>query len=207
MILTDAKLTKAKNISVFLDDEYSFSLPPIIWEQEKLKIGMEITPERASELLYKGSYDMAKSKALYLLGMKAYTKKKLLEKLSQKFDPEIALRAVERMEELNLIDDEAYCRDYVEYLFKEKGYGKRKIVSCLKEKGIGEFIIEDVLSDFDISDDFERAKEKALKRKHENTPKEKNRIYNFLLRQGYSYETIKEVLEDIFSEEDQGYEL
>ncbi len=207
MILTDARLTKAKNIAVFLDGEYSFSLPPIIWEQEKLKIGMEISPETASTLLYKGSFDMAKSKALYLLGTRAYTRKKLLEKLSQKFPYEIALKAVERMEELKLIDDEAYCRDYAEYLFKEKGYGKRKIISCLKEKGIGEFIIEDVLEALDISDDFERAREKALKKKHGSTPKEKNRIYNFLLYQGYGYETIKQVLEDIFIEEDQGYEL
>ena len=202
MILTDAKLTKAKNIAVFLDDEFAFSLPPIIWEQEKLKIDMEITPERASELLSMGGYEMAKAKALRLLGMRAYTRKKLIDKLREKFPEDICERAADRMAELGLIDDEAYARDYAEYLFKEKGFGKRKIIQSLRERGIGEFTIEDVLSEMDIDDNFERAKEMALKKKQSSEPKEKQRLYSYLLRQGYGYETIKQVLEDIFSEEE-----
>ena len=202
MILTDAKLTKAKNIAVFLDDEFSFSLPPIIWEQEKLKIGMDISPERASELLFAGGYEMAKAKALRLLGGRAYTRKKLVDKLCEKFPFEVCEKAADRMGELGLIDDEAYARDYAEYLYKEKGCGKRKIIQSLKEKGIGEFIIEDVLSEMDLDDNFERAKEMAQKKKHGNDPKEKQRTYSYLLRQGYGYETIKQVLEDIFSEEE-----
>ncbi len=106
--------------------------------------------------------------------------------------------------------DRRYIERLVKFLLWAKG--GFKITLCGNEK-VGNSIKEDYrlngTREFDrdfMSDVYDHDLTVSVT-SFENTPKEKNRIYNFLLRQGYSYETIKEVLEDIFSEEDQGYEL
>lgn len=207
MIITDAKMTKLKNVAVFLDDEFAFSMAPELWQDENLKIGMEITVSEVNRLSSKANYHKAKQKALSLLSSRSYSKKNLKKKLCEKQSEEIAEKAIERMEELGLVNDESYCRDFANYLFSVKKFGKKRIVSELNEKGIDKFIIEDVLEEIDFSQDFERALSIALKKYRTYSEKDKNKIYSFLLRCGYDYSIIKEVLDNMFDAKENDYEL
>jgi len=143
--------------------------------------------------LSKDEHDKSLKYAFNLLNRKDYTEFELVEKLSNKgFSEATIVDVVEYLKEKRFIDDERYVENYIYFRLKS-GYGKFKIVHDLKKKGVDESLIYDKLKDINelesARDVFERKME-ILKNKDNATSK----IFQFLQRRGYSYDTINELL-------------
>lgn len=141
----------------------------------------------------KDEHDKSLKYAFNLLNRKDYTEFELVEKLSNKgFGEATIVDVVEYLKEKRFIDDERYVENYIYFRLKS-GYGKFKIVHDLKKKGVDESLIYDKLKDINelesARDVFERKME-ILKNKDNATSK----IFQFLQRRGYSYDTINELL-------------
>ena len=141
----------------------------------------------------KDEHDKSLKYAFNLLNRKDYTEFELVEKLSNKgFGEATIVDVVEYLKKKRFIDDERYVENYIYFRLKS-GYGKFKIVHDLKKKGVDESLIYDKLKDINelesARDVFERKME-ILKNKDNATSK----IFQFLQRRGYSYDTINELL-------------
>jgi len=137
--------------------------------------------------------------AYNLLSYRNRTEFELKEKLLNKgYVDEIVNEVLDRLKNMNLINDMQFAEDFVE--FKREKYGKIRIKNELYKKGISTDIIDEVLS-YDLSYEIETIEKIVVKKLQEygEIPFEKkyNRLVGLLARKGYSYDSIKIVLEKI----------
>ncbi|OSS43030.1 Regulatory protein RecX [Desulfurella amilsii] len=124
--------------------------------------------------------------AFSLIAKKRYTAKELQDKLEKKgfnLKP-----IINRLKELNYINDLEYAMDYKNKKQNE-GYGKYKILFQLKNKGIG----EEVLNSLEFSNDKieEIFLKKIQKIKGDN---KKQKIYMFLVNRGFDSNDVKNLI-------------
>ncbi len=130
-----------------------------------------------------------KAKAFSLLAKKAYFSKELERKLREKDYPinEI-LPILKELKAQGWLNDEDLAARYVERL-KAKGYGRRVIALKLREKA----------GPIEVS--IEESEDAALalieKKYRRDLPEKKEKVIAALMRRGFSYELIKNLLENI----------
>lgn len=195
MIITDITMTKKGRCALFVDGEFLFSAHPDIFFATGWKKGREVSVEELEELRMASEERTAKDKALDLLSYSARTGRQLYEKLARKSDPLAAAAAVQRMEELGLVDDADYARRFVADKLNLKDWGLRRIVQELRAKGVEQQHIDTALEELDYNGAERLAG--ILRRKGKEIPtqqKERNALINRWLRQGYDYEEIRAAL-------------
>ncbi|MFQ6113893.1 MAG: regulatory protein RecX, partial [bacterium] len=101
----------------------------------------------------------------------------------------------------NLVDDKAFALTYVRSRMVNKPAGQILLRRELWQKGIGEEIIEKALQEaYRDKDQLEVARELVKKRrtryKDLDHSKRKKRLADFLVRRGFEWEVVKEVIEE-----------
>lgn len=155
---------------------------------------------------YKGdteSYERLWNRALWYLGRRDYgtqeLRKKLLRLRPNKPAPveEDIDRAIERLIELGLLNDENYAQRLAESLSR-KGFGERGIAQNLRMRGL-----EDEAPELP-ADDKERLTEllqsPKFQRKLEDESKHRA-VFQALLRKGFSHGDIRAAMRDYLEEE------
>ncbi|HHW06524.1 MAG TPA: regulatory protein RecX [Clostridia bacterium] len=152
----------------------------------------------------------ALSYALTLLGRKRYAKNQLEQKLRNRGFPEEDVKAVILYcEERNYLNDGEFARFWIEDRIRFKPMGRRRLRSELLQQGIREEIINQVLDEL-LPEEQElllaknavRAKLTKLQSQGVNQYK----LFNFLLRRGFSPEIIRRSIYELgidFSEVNQ----
>ena len=195
MIITDVVPKRKRLSALYIDGEFALKIDTETFLSSRFKIGGEITDEELKELIDASNEKRAKEKALWLISYRDHSKKELSEKLRRDSDDEAAHKAVERMEELGLIDDEKYARRYAEELINVKHLSVRGARYKLTEKGIDRELADEILEELDpdprehIATIIERKYKKALP-----DEKGKRRAVAALQRMGYSWSDINAVI-------------
>lgn len=185
--------------SVLLEDGCELLLDTEIVIANSLTPGAVL--DDPDKLLFESDVKRAKSRALWYLSRGDLSRKKLQEKLIRGgFMPSAAIQAVERMEELSLIDDTRLAQRLYEYL-SESGASKREILYKLQNKGIPSDIAKQII-EADESSESEKLKKLiktkyALKLHNEENVK---KVFAALIRKGYNYSDVREALK-AYSEE------
>ena len=134
-------------------------------------------------------------RALRLLGTRPRSRRELeLRLLRAGFeDTEVSIE-LERLEEVGLVDDERFAREFAEHQLGVRQAGRRAVVSGLAAKGIDRITVERTLAetsgdDRSRADDLARARVSRLG----NLPPEKAyaRLFAFLVRRGHDAETAR----------------
>lgn len=85
----------------------------------------------------------AKQKAYRLLSLRPHSEKELEKKLRGKGFPAAVVKDVlEKLHELNYLDDEAFAMQWARNLAVNKLWGNKKITSSLREKGVAADLID-----------------------------------------------------------------
>ena len=121
MIITSFEERKKSQTALYIDGEYAVTVDTMTFLSTGKKVGSEITDEELYELIETSKFNRAKEKALYLIEYRNRTKKELSDKLIPLFGESASTLAIERLEELGLINDESYARVYAEILLNKKG--------------------------------------------------------------------------------------
>jgi regulatory protein len=100
-------------------------------------------------------------------------------------------RVFARLLERKYIDDEKFARWWVENRNLTKGASRRKIVNELRAKGVETSIIDGAIDESERNDDSELVK--IIAKKRARYPDDQKFI-QYLMRQGFSYDTIKSAL-------------
>jgi len=105
-------------------------------------------------------------------------------------------KVIQKLMTLNIIDDKNFAKFYIENRNRVKGVSEKKLRLELKNKGITDSIITEILSENEsgerIRDDkieIQKMIEKKLRRGYTD-----EKLKQYLMRQGFSYDLIKEAL-------------
>lgn len=176
-------------VNIYLDDKFYAGISAELCFSHNLKKGMEIDEEFLSNLIVEDEKTKAISRAVKYMGGNLKTTKQIRDYLRKKeYLPQTIDYVLEKMAEYKYLDDESYARAYIS-TYSSK-YGKMKLISQLKERGIKEDIIDKVFAeDVKIEDSLERVAQKYLKNKEINNDV-LIKLCRFLYSRGYESDAI-----------------
>lgn len=190
---------------LYIDGEAAVKIDTETLLRSGFKPGAEITDEELYELIQQSDARRANEKALYLLEHRSHSRKELEDKIARTAaSREAAKAAAAHMEEIGLINDASYARNYAEELFRRKKYGKSRVKQELRLKGIEKELIEEILEAYenlDTSSTICGILERKYAR-YTDDEKVKRRAVAALQRMGYRFDEIKSAMADAAFEED-----
>lgn len=164
-------------------------------------------------LLFKqeDKYISAYNSCLRKLSIKDFSEKQLLDFLSLKFDLDSKLinKIINNLKQYNLIDDNRYCINRLNCL-NNANYSFKTIKNKLLKDGISEEIINANMS-LDKDVEFDKALQLANKYssiiKNKSSYAKKQSIINKLIVNGYNYDIVNDVINQIDLNINNEYEL
>jgi regulatory protein len=190
-------VTKAK-YKVFLDDEFAFVLYKGELSRYELQEGKEVS-EQAIDMIKKEVLEKrAKIRAMHILERADRTEEELRTKLRQDLYPEeIVEKAMSYVKSFGYIGDQDYACRYASSKARTKS--KNEVKMLLKQKGIAQEYIEKALEYCYEEVDEREVIQRLVEKKHFNaetaTEQEKKRIFDYLLRKGFRYEEVRQVIQ------------
>ena len=190
-------LTKQK-YRIFLDGESAFAVYKGELSRYHLEEGAVLPPEVYEELVNRVLKKRATLRAMHILERTDKTEAQLRRKLEESEYPKEAVEsAIAYVTSYGYLDDRRYAEHYIEW--KKQGKGKARLKMELVQKGISREIIEEVLELTDFGETREMIRQIILKKRKTDIPmneKEKQRIYGFLMRKGFSSSDILAVMRE-----------
>lgn len=190
-------LTKQK-YRIFLDGESAFAVYKGELSRYHLEEGAVLPPEVYKELVNRVLKKRATLRAMHILERTDKTEAQLRRKLEESEYPKEAVEsAIAYVTSYGYLDDRRYAEHYIEW--KKQGKGKARLKMELVQKGISREIIEEVLESTDFGETREMIRQIILKKRKTDIPmneKEKQRIYGFLMRKGFSSSDILAVMRE-----------
>ena len=183
--------------ALYIDGEFAMKLDTEVLLAHRFDVGREINDEQLYECIQASDNKRCKDKAMWLISFRDHSRKELIDKLKKDYSEESCIRAVDRLEELGLIDDGRFARRYTADLINLKHLSERGVRQKLREKGIDRDLIDEVLDEFviDEEDQIRTVIEKKYARSLSDE-KGRRRAVNALARLGFSYASIKSVLNE-----------
>jgi regulatory protein len=150
--------------------------------------------------------DAAKQVLLRRLSNAPRTRKELAKDLKDKdISDEVANVALDRFEEVGLINDQALASNYVSSQHERKGLGKNALRQQLRAKGVSDDVAMEAISQISDDQEFQAAFALACKKirslQKDDAKTQLRKIVGVLARKGYSsnlaFRVAKEVITDL----------
>ncbi|MFN8634605.1 MAG: RecX family transcriptional regulator [Chloroflexota bacterium] len=186
--------------NVYVDGRFAFSLDAELAAQ--LHVGDPISMEQHAALVVKDQQARAYDAALRFLGPRPRSEREIRDRLARHdFDPQIVDGVVARLRRLKLVDDAAFAEYWVEQRATHKPRGARLLKQELRQKGVSQDVVAEALpEDDDAEGAYRAAYRKAVSLRAFDERTFKQRLGGFLQRRGYGYETVRSVVERLWSE-------
>lgn len=148
----------------------------------------ELSYETYQEILRDILIPRAKKRALHLLEKMDRTESQLQEKLRQnEYPPEAIKAAIDYVKDYHYIDDLRYAENYIRFRCKDKS--RRQLAMELSGKGVAKEYIDRALEEAYGEEDEESKILRWLEKKHYDREtadvRQKQRMYQFLMRKGF----------------------
>ena len=134
MTLTKIAMTKRGRVALYADGAFVMSLHPDVFAASGISVGSQIDEDALRELSDAAELREARERALSMLSRQDYTARGLRDRLTRHVSEEAAGQAVERMQELGLIDDERYAARFAQELLERRHYGAARIRQELRRR-------------------------------------------------------------------------
>ncbi len=182
--------------SIFVDDTYSFSLSELGLINSGLNVGQEVNKAQLDELQNTAKLDKAYNQALNLLARRPRSEWELRDYFKRKgYDETCAGSVLAQLRERGFVDDLAFGRAWVENRRLLKATSKRRLQQELRQKRLADDIIEQVLAE-DETDERAVLRELVARKRQQARYQDNLKLMQYLSRQGFSYDLIKEAIED-----------
>lgn len=160
----------------------------------RLRAGDEIDDEIVAEIERSAKRSGTKVKAANMIASRPLSKKELQKRLVQKgSDAGDAQNAVEWLEELGAVDDEAYAATLVRH-YSSRGYGASRVREELHRRGVPRELWDEALAQIPDSSETLDALIQKKTRGDLADPKERKRVCDALLRRGFSWSEVRAAL-------------
>ncbi|MPN01499.1 Regulatory protein RecX [bioreactor metagenome] len=137
----------------------------------------------------------ARQAAIRILNFRAYSEKEVRHKLSlYGFDVTIIDEVINYLLNNNYINDKVLCDCLFDNFCRSNKYSLKFIIMKLKQRGIPEVIIHEVIKRYDFSSEAEAALKIAKKRFKQAEKTDKIRVSKYLAGRGFSASSITSVI-------------
>lgn len=203
---TITRIEKAKNeerrYHIFVDDRKVLSVHEDVLVKWGLHKGMTVRLEQLSEWARADEYAKVQRAVHRYLGYRARSTHEVRKYLERKgFDPVMCEEVIQECVEQGYLNDQAFAQAWVEERAIRKGLGKNRLRHELKQKGISSSDIENVLQNINEEEERQKAWELAERRylriQDQPWPTIERRIGQYLMRQGYSWNLIHSILNQL----------
>nr|WP_317449314.1 regulatory protein RecX [uncultured Sellimonas sp.] len=196
-------VTKTK-FQIYLDGQFAFVLYKSELSSCHLKDGESVTDEQIEMILKEIVLKRAKRKAMSLLQSMDRSERELRDRLMrQDFPEETVDQALRYVKAFGYVDDRRYVESFI---LSRKGHkSKREIYAELSRKKVDAEIVDEMMERCYEEDDSGEAIRHLLRKKHYDpvhaSAEEKQKIYAYFARKGFSYGEIKKAMDLEFPEE------
>lgn len=208
MEVTEIIEVSKSRCKVYLDYEIAFVLYKGDLRLYHIKKGFDLLQEDYEEIMTKVLPKRAKLRSMNLLKSRDYTEHQLRDKLRTGFySQEMIDIAIDYVKSYHYINDTNYCNRYISTFYEFRS--KKRIVMDLLKKGVNKEYIEEayvhVRTEFEDlleekEDNYIEMKqiEEYIRKKKYNgdtaTKQEKEKMYGFLLRKGYTMDLVRKTI-------------
>lgn len=199
MIVTRTEsLTKTK-YKVDLDGQFAFVLYKGELSRYGVKEGAELTEGTVYEIYNTVLLKRAKKRAMHLLEDMDRTEAGLREKLRQGLYPaEIIEKAIDYVRSFGYLNDARYAENFI--LSRRNSKSRKEIHALLLGKGISDEEISIAFENCYGDQEEQEAVRRILEKKRVDPKiagdREMQKIYGYLARKGFRYETIRQVIQN-----------
>lgn len=193
--------------NIYINGEYAFSCNKEIAYRYKLKENSAIKIADIKHALIENNYLSCKDTALNIIERSYKSEKEIREKLQSKgYDEKSIDKSIDFLKSYNYLDDVKYVELYIKE--KIKTQGKNKIKYSLLRKGISEEIVKAKLELIDNDIQYTAAEIMAKKKYTLLVKEEKDirklykKLGEFLMRNGYDGDLVKEILAKVVNKDD-----
>ncbi len=181
--------------NIFLDGEPAFVLYKKEADRYGLRMGEELDEMTYQEILHDVLGTRSKRYCMNLLKTMDRTEWQLRQKLSQGGYPQEVIRqAIDYVKGWGYVDDGAYAKKYVEFHREKKSLIQMR--QELYHRGVAREEIDRALEEADVADEtiaIQKWIEKKRMDLNKATPSERQKLYMFLLRKGFSPDNVGKV--------------
>lgn len=210
LTITNVSRYKGMTMMIEFEDRDTEFLNQEIVRRYDLKAGISLPLSAWEEIKAEEEYRKARERALYLLDHRDYSYVELFHKLEKNYSEDTCYRVMDRMVELGAVNDNRYAEGLARHYVEVKHFGSRRAFQEMRNRGLTSEVIKRALSVYDEDEEttwydrlYELVETKYLR--YLDDEKGVNKVKNALVRYGYSYDLIREVLRGIdeeYGEED-----
>lgn len=198
MTVTNIELVSKTKYRIFLDNKFAFVLYKGELSRYHIEIDAEISEVQYQEIKQNVIVKRAKLRAMHLLNDMDRTENQLREKLRANYYTEDVIEeAMNYVKSFGYVNDLNYAKRFVDSRKDKKS--KKEIYILLSNKGLSRDLIEIAFEEcYDRSDGRSAITELLRKKKYcaeTADEKEKQKMIAFLMRKGFSYDDIRQVLQ------------
>lgn len=169
--------------NLYIDDSFYSGVDVGTLASLGLYEGAEIEPQAIEKLSCEEEYQNCLHHAFQILNSRPQAKNELILKLKKKHTGIAIAKTIDRLEDLGYINDNKFAKQWVSE--RSKTRGKKLLYNELIAKGINKNTIDYALNELD-KPDFLPLFEKKY-RDNKSPEENKQKITQFLLRKGFSY--------------------
>ncbi|BAP85215.1 regulatory protein RecX [Paucilactobacillus hokkaidonensis JCM 18461] len=193
--------------NIFLDEKYAFSVSESVLINFRLAKDMEIDGQLEKLILADDDVAKAYSKALNYLAHQLRAESEVITKLKElELDDNVIDEVMQKLREQNLIDDQNYADSYVRTIMLTSDKGPSVIRQNLRQKKIGENLIDQALQQYPedaLLENGTKLAEKQLKHYHHFPVKVRlQKVRQSMMIKGFKGDLITQILNNITIKED-----
>ena len=199
MIVTKTEACTKTKYKIYLDGTFAFVLYKGEMKRFGITEGADLPEETVETIRTDVILKRAKLRAMHLLEDMDRTEAALREKLKQGcYTQDMIDRAVDYVKSFGYLDDARYAENFVRS--RQGAKSRKEIRALLMQKGVSSEHIEQAFEAC-YADEGEDEAVRTILRKKRFDPRtadepEKQRIYGYLARKGFRYETVRQVIQN-----------
>lgn len=194
MTVTDIIAVDKRRARIYIDNEIYCILYNGEIRRLKLACDEEISVcvyDEINAILYK----RCRERSFYILKTRDYSEFEIRTKLCKScFPEEIINHTLDFLKNYAYIDDTRFCQNYIQNYINSESVNKIK--NKLFLKGLPRHLIEECIENYSVDpvNVIMNKYGRKIEQYHLGDDKEKRRIYNMLLRKGFTYEDINSAI-------------
>ena len=193
-------------VVIYTDHKTKYKLNDNVIKILDIYVGKELSDQEIEKIISEDNIIRGKEYLLRLLSRRIYSRYEISRKLNDKGYPKnIIAQLILWLENNNYINDELFAKMWAQFRLQNKPIGRYKLNQELRLKGIKQDIIQKVIDKtYNEIDELTLArnliKEKIVSSKIKNIRIDPKKLYNFLLRRGFSGEVSKNIYNELNNE-------
>ena len=191
---------QGKRVNIFLDGKFAFSLEAEVAVKEGLQVGQELSEGDIEALTRSDLFHRCLGAAIHYLGYRPRSEAELRERLHRRgFDGDNVEATLAKLREQGLVNDLAFAQFWKDNRQSFSPRSQWLTRSELRQKGVADDIIDQVVADVDDEDNaYRAAMSRARSLPLSDYQSFRRRLGEHLKRRGFGYRVISHTVEQVW---------